>query len=1046
MILIFLFLPFVCSAQDYTQEPTLKLLTADFFGPRYPASDSDIRLSVEGGADVKVPDMGDLEIANGLPEQQLILHAGGRVVYDIPISDSNGKVDTDLIYVTIKPGKKDPPPLMDNPFTDKANITLLASAGNGGTPVEVTCGVPNTDYSSYASEYCILSIEQIVDELTDTLVVTVTVPVEEKRDAVLWQVQLSSLDDSKRIRGTFGDEARARFRQTQEVADFNTWLTLVSCVGKTGVGKSTVASLLSGNDTMFVAHSSSHGTTTIGADVSTVIPALNYKQTIDSALDVQVDEPTGNRPLFLIDSEGMKFRGDEVDFVTTGPVAIIANIIIWITEGRMRPPDILEELRHYLKGLDRISLGEGSSQEKDYGKFVVVLNKMQDSDQNYSDEQLCSNLLAWGQSDEDDATIAELKMRFKSISCIGFPLVHLEENENFGYGVIKRYPRFTKGLTKLSNMLIDESSFPHDVKIGNDVLEMNSTNAETIIGLLIDGANKGTIDLTDPCNVIYSLYKEQVLQEIEKLDAEILEATTGMCDHKEKTCSKCVCEYRNSAVEFTANKLFATVTAGITEADTLCVDKPQVKDEIATLIDEMITPWQDANMCLGVTRSRKSEENCDSSELQATFDAQPNKDLNIVCNVLHMCGTLTLHNSETMLSSKKIYISPGFQLVQNAPEKAADGADNHSESGNGENGKAGLSGKDITLQISDSLLTSSANLLYVNLHGGDGGNGGKGGNGKSAVPGINGKNGVNGNPGNNGHDGKDGLFYHPDHSNDARYCSEVLSWGGQHYGSVHECCREGHCCCFFDASIENGYMGYLATMEPNINTRCAHTHRYWQAVNLLMEFNTPCETANTNGGDGTNGEKGGKGTNGADGTDAIPATKGGNGGLGGAGGSAGSWTLKSNLAIDVVLKKLGGKGGVGGLAGIGGAGAEGGKKGLAGRGGKGGIGGSGGSAGACYKQKREFEARDNWHTSAGCHGFAGCSSNVHTVKDACSNFAVGTVHPEEVYHQGLAGKPGVNGTVGDPGVDGKPGKAAAKAPDGKAGTPGQNGKSVLLHL
>ena len=90
-------LPLLCSAQDYTEAPTVKLLTAEFFGPRYPAADSDVRLSVDGGVDERVPDLGDLEIANGLPEEQLILHPGGRVVYDIPMIDESGKVDQDLI-------------------------------------------------------------------------------------------------------------------------------------------------------------------------------------------------------------------------------------------------------------------------------------------------------------------------------------------------------------------------------------------------------------------------------------------------------------------------------------------------------------------------------------------------------------------------------------------------------------------------------------------------------------------------------------------------------------------------------------------------------------------------------------------------------------------------------------------------------------------------------------------------------------------------------------------------------------------------------------
>ena len=52
--------------------------------------------------------------------------------------------------------------------------------------------------------------------------------------------------------GLFEDSARERLRQLSDEPDFNTQLSLVSIVGNRGVGKSTVASLLSGNSSMFV--------------------------------------------------------------------------------------------------------------------------------------------------------------------------------------------------------------------------------------------------------------------------------------------------------------------------------------------------------------------------------------------------------------------------------------------------------------------------------------------------------------------------------------------------------------------------------------------------------------------------------------------------------------------------------------------------------------------------------------------------------------------------------------------------------------------------
>ena len=149
-----------------------------------------------------------------------------------------------------------------------------------------------------------------------------------------------------------------------------------------------------------------------------------------------------SRPLFLIDSEGMSFRGDEVDFVTTGPVAIIANVIIWITTDRMRPPEILEKVDNYMKGLDRITMGDESAEEQAYGQFIIVLNKMQVEMEGSTDEQICGELMAYGPDENDSAIGDEMYLRFKNITCVGFPIVELEEGESFGYPVLQRYPRF----------------------------------------------------------------------------------------------------------------------------------------------------------------------------------------------------------------------------------------------------------------------------------------------------------------------------------------------------------------------------------------------------------------------------------------------------------------------------------------------------------------------------------------------------------------------------------------------------------------------------
>ena len=502
-----------------------------------------------------------------------------------------------------------------------------------------------------------------------------------------------------RIEGTFIDEARHRLRRTQESEEFNTWLTMVSIVGKTGVGKSTVASLLSGNDTMFKADSTSSGTTTLGADISTIIPSYEYRAVLEPLLaSGSLHHPDRSRPLFLIDSEGMAFRGDEVDFVTTGPVAIIANIIVWITSDRLRPSDILEDIRDYLKGLDRISIGTGTKDDEDYGEFIVVLNKMQDTSE--TDEELCNELLEYGSSEEDDQTRDDLYERFKDIACIGLPMIHLNDGEDFGYPVLT--PRFKEGLFKISNRILLESETPRNVRVGTDTYEMNSTEAETIIGMLISAANEGNIDLTDPCNVLFSLNEEKVIQALSKMSEEFSESTQGKCSEDTQTCTPCVCDYKIFATDQTKKSLTEVVNDAIETATSLC--GADVGNKIGDLIPEMIEPWYDTNICK-LTRSNSrvspdaTEDNgiCDISELQAVFDGAANTAVSRVCSHLFLCGSTTLANSELSLETQNIFLTPGAEFTMLAPPKGSNGSEVGVEDEQGEDGGDGEDGKNIEL-------------------------------------------------------------------------------------------------------------------------------------------------------------------------------------------------------------------------------------------------------------------------------------------------------------------------------------------------------------
>ena len=67
----------------------------------------------------------------------------------------------------------------------------------------------------------------------------------------IWEINFSTSNDSNKLEVYFTVEARQRFRELQAIPDYNTQLSFVSIVGGRGVGKSTVASLLSGNSSLF---------------------------------------------------------------------------------------------------------------------------------------------------------------------------------------------------------------------------------------------------------------------------------------------------------------------------------------------------------------------------------------------------------------------------------------------------------------------------------------------------------------------------------------------------------------------------------------------------------------------------------------------------------------------------------------------------------------------------------------------------------------------------------------------------------------------------
>ena len=140
-MLLLLLVP-VALAQSYFTEPPVKLLTANLFGSLYPGADSEFRISTTGHDEDVL--LSELEEANQMPEQQLVLPPGGKAVYQLPLED-------DLLFLMVKPGKKGSK--RSSPFSDKANISLSAAWTEEEEGVSVDCSRPSHDSSSSASRY-----------------------------------------------------------------------------------------------------------------------------------------------------------------------------------------------------------------------------------------------------------------------------------------------------------------------------------------------------------------------------------------------------------------------------------------------------------------------------------------------------------------------------------------------------------------------------------------------------------------------------------------------------------------------------------------------------------------------------------------------------------------------------------------------------------------------------------------------------------------------------------------------------------------------------
>ena len=245
---------------------------------------------------------------------RLILNPGGCAAYVFPVEE-------DQKYAMIHPGRK-AGDMYEN-YCPKARVEVEIYSNDLQTTF--SC-FPDPD-DCYSSA-CVGSFESILTPDIKSVELRLCTQENDVNTASIWEINISQSNDSSKIQGVFIEDAKQRFQLTRTVPEFDKQLSLVSIVGARGVGKSTVASLLSGNNSMFATGSGSVGTTTTGADLSTIIPSDEYADILGTKLGIPLITTTDETlPLFLIDSEGMGVRGEAYDFITTLPPAVIAKVI-----------------------------------------------------------------------------------------------------------------------------------------------------------------------------------------------------------------------------------------------------------------------------------------------------------------------------------------------------------------------------------------------------------------------------------------------------------------------------------------------------------------------------------------------------------------------------------------------------------------------------------------------------------------------------------------------------------------------------------------------
>ena len=169
-------------------------------------------------------------------------------------------------------------------------------------------------------------------------------------------------------------------------------LTANVFVGKAGVGKSTIASLVSSKPGLFDVGTSNAGTTTLGTWLSSSLIeneyclfAENEFRPIGNLSSISALEEmnfclnmTGN--LAFLDTEGLDYQtelGKNYDIITILPHTLIAENVFLIVRNRLNPNDVKDLIDRLAEAAENTEGTFTFRNDKLFGNLIIVVNMCQ---------------------------------------------------------------------------------------------------------------------------------------------------------------------------------------------------------------------------------------------------------------------------------------------------------------------------------------------------------------------------------------------------------------------------------------------------------------------------------------------------------------------------------------------------------------------------------------------------------------------------------------------------------------------------------------------